>query len=93
MFKLILLIPLLAALSRADNTTDDFPPDNVQPDTTLFPPESVVGYYGATKTGAEGFAYQTAPAQPKRYAQSQNPYAPVFLPVASDAVSTGFECC
>ena len=85
-----LLIWVGAAIASAIPGTlsvDAFPPNNTTPSTSLFPDESNVGYAGPTATGAEGFAYETAPAQPKRYSKSTDPFTPLVLPVAADAVS------
>ena len=66
-------------------SSDVYPPSATMPNTALFPPESVVGYQGGTPTGAEAFAYQTAP--PKRFVKNTAEYSPLVLPIAADAVS------
>ncbi|GAA5903405.1 histidine phosphatase family protein [Sporobolomyces salmoneus] len=43
------------------SVSDAYPPSNTLPDTSLFPPESVVGYQQPTPTGVEPFAIETAP--------------------------------
>ncbi|XAO23465.1 hypothetical protein I312_102243 [Cryptococcus bacillisporus CA1280] len=69
---LFALLPILAnaaaverriADSNVGSTTSDvFPPAGTSVNSKLFPPESVVGYPGATVTGVEPAAAATAPA-------------------------------
>ena len=77
-----------AGVEAGATSVDAFPPNSTQPNTALFPPESVVGYAGPTKTGAEGFTYQTAPAKVNRYSKNTDAFAPVVLPIAADKVSS-----
>jgi len=45
-------------------TADVFPPKGIQVNSSLFPPESVVGFPGPTPTGVEPAAIQTAKTYP-----------------------------
>ncbi|KAL5380963.1 hypothetical protein DPSP01_007495 [Paraphaeosphaeria sporulosa] len=53
-----------AALYAGSETADSFPQTDTAADSSLFPPESVVGFPGPTPTGLEPAAVQTAPAYP-----------------------------
>lgn len=56
---------------------------------SLFPAESIVGYAGATPTGAEPFAIQTAsPRSFQNYPKVDENFYPLFRPVASDGNSS-----
>ncbi|KAJ4985553.1 histidine acid phosphatase [Stagonosporopsis vannaccii] len=53
-----------ASSNAGSPTSDVFPPSGTEVNSSLFPPESVVGFPGPTPTGVEPNAIQTAPAYP-----------------------------
>ncbi|CAE7186445.1 3-phytase b [Pyrenophora teres f. teres] len=67
-----------AATDAGANTADVYPPASTAVNSSLFPPESVVGFPGPTPTGAEPFAIQTAPAYP--YNDGSASSFPLILP-------------
>ncbi|KAF7442912.1 His-Phos-2 domain containing protein [Pyrenophora tritici-repentis] len=67
-----------AATDVGANTADVYPPASTAVNSSLFPPESVVGFPGPTPTGAEPFAIQTAPAYP--YNDGSASSYPLILP-------------
>ena len=86
--SLALLAHLVSAspIVIGQQTTDVYPPTGTSVDRNLFPPESVVGYYGPTPTGAQAFAYQTAPAG--QFPGFQDEFGPLFQPKAKDVRPT-----
>ncbi|GAA5935956.1 histidine phosphatase family protein [Sporobolomyces koalae] len=61
------------------SVSDAYPPSNTLPNTSLFPPESVVGFQQATPTGLEPFAAETAAAWP-----THNSIYPLTVPAPAN---------
>ncbi|GAA6014183.1 hypothetical protein JCM11491_004131 [Sporobolomyces phaffii] len=75
-------ISVADSVVRFLSSSDAYPPSGTSVDTSLFPPESVVGYQQPTPTGLEPFAIETAPYP------THTGISPLTVPTSSDSGSS-----
>lgn len=89
----LVLVGILSQLSSTSaapvivgsTSIDVFPPYGTNVDTSLFPDRTVIGNPQVTRTGAQPYAFVTAPAS--QFPLVQQGYGSIFVPKVKGKVS------